>query len=125
MVTNRTETDLQMLYQQHQQHAVVEKYIEELKNGFGLDGVPTARFCANSAWCHIIQLAYNFFVYLKRLALPQSWRSFRIKNIRFRLFAIVGRVVHRARQWVLNLCRSYPYQDVFGKAESAIAALRL
>ena len=43
----------------HRQHAVVELAIRDLKEGAGLDHVPSGNFHANSAWLQCAVLAHN------------------------------------------------------------------
>jgi len=43
----------------HRQHAVVELAIRDLKEGAGLEHVPSGNFHANSAWLQCAVLAHN------------------------------------------------------------------
>ncbi len=43
----------------HRQHAVVELVISDLKEGAGMEHVPSGNFSANSAWLQCAVLAHN------------------------------------------------------------------
>jgi len=43
----------------HRRHTVVELAIRDLKEGAGLEHVPSGNFHANSAWLQCAALAYN------------------------------------------------------------------
>ena len=43
----------------HRRHAVVELAIRDLKEGAGMEHVPSGHFSANSAWLQCAVLAHN------------------------------------------------------------------
>ena len=82
----------------HRQHAVVELAIRDLKEGAGLEHVPSGNFHANSAWLQCAVLAHNM---VRWTAIACK---FRVENqlvvartLRTRLLAIPGRLVNRFR----------------------------
>jgi len=74
---------------------------------------PAAQFGANAAWWQIMILAFNLNSLMKQLALPESWRSKRLKALRFGLINQAGRVVQHARQLLIRLSRQNPIYPVF------------
>lgn len=74
---------------------------------------PSAQFGANAAWWQIMILAFNLNSLMKRLALPESWGSKRLKALRFGLINQAGRVVNHARQLLIRLSSSNPALMLF------------
>jgi hypothetical protein len=74
---------------------------------------PSAQFGANAAWWQIMILAFNLNSLMKRLALPESWGSKRLKALRFGLINQAGRVVNHARQLLIRLSSSNPALMIF------------
>ena len=97
-----------------------EKAIGELKNGFGLHKLPCGQLFANAAFFQIGLLAYNLVQTFKRFALPEGWKTFCIKNLRFRLLCQAAIVVRHARRIVLKLSAAFPNFGVFENARWAI-----
>ena len=56
----------------HRQHAVVELAIRDLKEGAGLEHVPSGNFHANSAWLQCAVLAHNLIRWTATSASPAS-----------------------------------------------------
>jgi len=98
----------------------MEKAIGELKNGFALHWLPCGEFLANAAYFQTALLAYNLARTFKRVALPESWQNFSIKNLRFRLLCHAGVIVSHARQLFLRLSDAFPFYDVFEQARWAV-----
>jgi hypothetical protein len=69
---------------------------------------PSAQFGANAAWWQIMILAFNLNSLMKRMALPESWGSKRLKALRFGLINQAGRVVNHARQLCIRLSSGNP-----------------
>jgi len=104
----------------HNDRGRMEKAIGELKEGFGLDRLPCGQLMANAAYLQICLIAYNLVETFKSCALPQSWRKFEVKNLRFRLLCRAGKLVSHAGQTFLKLARSYAHFDVFERARWAV-----
>ena len=98
----------------------MEKAIGELKHGFGLDKLPSGELFANAAFLQICILAYNLVQLLKCTALPEEWRKYSIKNLRFLLLGQAAVVVRHARRLILKLAEDYPFFDHFQRARWAI-----
>lgn len=100
----------------HRKRAQSENRIKELKWGLGLRKLPCGRLRANAAWARIGALAYNLVEAMRRFALPEGWRRFTLKTLRFRLLRVAGIVVKHARQFILKLPLGYPHFEVFENA---------
>jgi hypothetical protein len=99
-----------------------EKWLGELKNGFGLAKLPCKEFLANAAYFQTSLLAYNLSSAFKLLCLPESWKNFTIKTLRYRLLGQAALVVRHARRLLLKLSESYPYFPVFEQARRSLFA---
>jgi len=104
----------------HNDRGMAEKAIGELKNGFGLDKLPCKELFANAAFFQVGLLAYNLVQTFKRHALPEGWRTFCIKNLRFRLLCQAAIVVRHARRLVMKLSSAFLFFDVFEQARWAV-----
>jgi len=98
----------------------MEKAIGELKNGFGLDKLPCGQLLANAGFLQIAMLAYNLVEIFKQEALPEGWKRFCVKNLRFRLLCQAGIVVRHAGSMALKLSRAFPFFEIFEKARWAV-----
>jgi hypothetical protein len=104
----------------HNGRGTAEKAIGELKHGYGLDKLPCGQLLANAAYFQIVLLAHNLVQTFKRFALPQSWRTFCIKNLRFRLLCQAAIVVRHARRLILKLPEAFPFFREFENARWAV-----
>lgn len=104
----------------HNGRGTAEKAIGELKNGFGLGKLPCGDLMANAAFFQVCLIAYNLVATFKRLALPEGWRTFCIKNLRFRLLCQAALVVSHARRLTLKLASAFPFYEVFESARWAV-----
>jgi hypothetical protein len=104
----------------HNARGTAEKAIGEFKNGFGLRKLPCGQLFANAAFFQIGLLAYNLVQTFKRFALPEGWKTFCIKNLRFRLLCQAAIVIRHARRIVLKLSAAFPNFDVFESARWAV-----
>lgn len=104
----------------HRQHAVVELAIRDLKEGAGLNHVPSGKINANAAWLVLAALAHNLLRWVARLGLDHQGPIV-AKTIRRRLITLPGRITRSARRDLLHLPRRWPWQDDF---MSAVVRLR-
>ena len=81
----------------HRHHAVVELAIRDLKEGAGLEHVPSGNFHANSAWLQCAVLAHNLIRWTAILGDIRVDDELTVaRTIRTRLLALPGRLVNRA-----------------------------
>jgi hypothetical protein len=100
-----------------------ENVNKELSGGFGLSKLPCVERKANAAYFQIALLANTVFCALKHLALPEGWRTWTIKTVRFRLIRLAGLVVRKARYLWLKISQHYPYRDIFEQARCRLLGL--
>lgn len=121
IITNFDESwTTEQLLDHHNDRGTAEKAFGELKNGYGLDKLPCKELFANAAFFQVTLLAYNLVQTFKRYALPEGWRSFGIKNLRFRLLCQAAIVVRHARRLVMKLSANFPFFNVFEQARWAV-----
>lgn len=111
ILTNR-DLPLETLIAWHRQRCNCENHIKELKYGFALNSLPSSDFFVNALYFGIQTLGYNLISALKRIKLPETWRPFTLKTLRFRLIAVPALVVQHARALWLKINRAHPYLPV-------------
>jgi hypothetical protein len=100
-----------------------ENVNKELSGGFGLSKLPCKELRANAAYFQIALLANTVFSAFKHLALPEAWRPWTIKTVRFRLIRLAGLVVRKARYLWLKISDRYPYRGVFEEVRGRLLGL--
>ena len=109
----------------HRRHAVVELAIRDLKEGAGLEHVPSGNFGANSAWLQCAVLAHNLIRWTTMLGdVRVDDQLIVARTIRTRLLAISGRVVNRAGKPTLRLPTNWPWATSFVHALDTLRALQ-
>jgi hypothetical protein len=119
-VTNRSEP-LELVEQEHRQHAVVELAIRDLKDQ-ALAHFPSGRFNANAAWTVIACLAHTLLRWTSAIGLPGT-TIHAARTVRRRLLALAGRLTRSGRRWTLHLSARWPWQHDFIRALARIRAL--
>ena len=109
----------------HRQHAVVELAIKDLKQGAGMEHVPSGNFQANSAWLQCAVLAHNLIRWTAILG------DIRIQNqlivartIRTRHLAVPGRLVNRSGRRHLRMPTNWPTGPAFTAGLDKLRQLR-
>ena len=109
----------------HRQHAVVELAIRDLKEGAGLEHIPSGNFHANSAWLQCAVLAHNL---VRWTAIAGNVRVDNqlvvARTLRTRLLAIPGRLVNRSGRTTLRMPTNWPWAKAFSTALTALRELR-
>ncbi len=85
--------------------------------------LPPKRFGANAAWWVIVILALNLNAVMKHLLLDASWRSRRLKSIRYCLINVPGRVVRHARRLSIRMTRDHPPTELLLDLRARMALL--
>lgn len=109
----------------YDQRGEAENWIKELKEGFGMDWMPCGETYANAVYFRIGVIAYNLFVAMKALSLPNGWRHHRIATVRWRLYQIAGQVFWESRRVRLALATTLDKLRVLmlaGRRTRALAA---
>ena len=109
----------------HRQHAVVELAIRDLKEGAGLEHVPSGNFHANSAWLQTAVLAHNLIRWTTMLgSIRDAEQLIVARTVRTRHLAIPGRLVNRSGRPLLRLPTNWPWKRAFTKALTALRDLQ-
>jgi hypothetical protein len=107
----------------HRQHAVIELDIRDLKEGAGLDHVPSGSFSANGAWLCCAVVAHNLTRWTATIGQAGTVdRRSVARTVRQRLINIPGRLVNHAGAAVLRAPLEWPWRHWF---QQRLAALRL
>ncbi len=113
VITNIYHWDKKAVMRWYSKRGDAENIIKELKNDYSIDKIPTGELLANSAYFQIILLAYNLMKLFTLTILPQAWRRYRLKTLRFIFINIAGVVRRHARQIKLIISEYYIYYDIF------------
>jgi len=100
-----------------------ENVNKELSGGFGLSKLPCREMIANAAYFQMALLADTVFVATKHLVLPESWRTWTIKTVRFRLIRLAAVVARRSRYLWLKISPDYQFREVFEEARWRLLGL--
>jgi hypothetical protein len=108
----------------HRRHAVVELAIRDLKEGAGLEHVPSGQFFANAAWLACAVLAHNLIRWTASLGdLTPDGELPVARTIRVRCIALPGRLVNRSGTHTLRLPSRWPWAHTFLTALGRLRAL--
>jgi len=124
IVTNIRKEAPEGIWRFYNGRANIENMIKEAALGFGLEASPSHWYAGNMAYFQIGMLAYNLTNWFKELALNQNKHKTMIKWIRNHFFLIAGKLVRTGGCLILNLSRSYPWQEEYRKAEARLEALQ-
>ena len=108
----------------HRHHAVVELAIRDLKEGAGLEHVPSGKFFANAAWLACTVLAHNLIRWSAKLGdiTPEDQLTV-ARTIRTRMIALPGRLVNRSGTHTLRLPARWPWAHTFLTALTRLRAM--
>jgi hypothetical protein len=110
----------------HRDHARVELAIRDLKDGAGLEHVPSGRFFANAAWLACAVLAHNLIRWTDQLGGTRHGDQLTIaRTVRTRLLALPGRLVNHSGRPTLRLPADWPWATAFNTALDRIRNLPL
>ncbi|HEY8721136.1 IS1380 family transposase [Pengzhenrongella sp.] len=108
----------------HRQHAVVELAIRDLKEGAGLEHIPSGHFFANGAWLCCAVLAHNLTRWTVTVGQPGPVDQLTVaRTVRTRLIAIPGRLVNHAGKPTLRGPLNWPWRHWFEKRLDALRML--
>ena len=95
----------------HRRHAEVENTIRDLKDGVGLNHLPSGKFTANAAWLTLNVIAHNLARWTSRIGLGETLIT--TKTLRTRYLNLPGRLTPSARRWRLHLPTRWPWAHQF------------
>ncbi len=108
----------------HRAHAVVELDIRDLKEGAGLEHVPSGNFSANSTWLCCAVRAHNLMRWSVTLGQRTPVAERRVaRTVRARLIAVPGRLVNHAGTPTLRGPLNWPWAQWFQRRLGALRAL--
>jgi hypothetical protein len=105
----------------HRQHAVIELDIRDLKEGAGLEHVPSGNFHANGAWLCCAVLAHNLTRWTATLGDPASVGERTVaRTVRQQLINLPARLVNHAGTPVLRGPLDWPWRRWFTRRLDAL-----
>jgi len=113
VITNINHWDKKAVMRWYNKRGDMENVIKELKYDYGMDKISTGELLANSAYFQMVLLAYNLVRLFSLCILPEGWRRYRLKTLRFLFINVAGIVTRHARRKVLLLDSMYPFFTVF------------
>lgn len=94
-----------------------------LKHDLAGGQLPSSLHGVNAAWWAVSVLAFNLNSIMKRLAFLEQWQTKRLKNVRYHLIDLPGRVIRHARALIIRLAASHPANELLITARARILAL--
>ena len=109
----------------HRAHAVIELAIRDMKEGAGLEHMPSGHFFANAAWLVCAALAHNLVRWTARLGelTPQD-QLVVARSVRTRYLGVPGRLVNRSGVPTLRGPTRWPWAATFVHAVERLRALQ-
>jgi Transposase DDE domain group 1 len=108
----------------HRSHARVELAIKDLKEGAGLEHIPSGNFSANAAWLVCAALAHNLIRWSALLGeLTPDDQLVVARTIRTRYLSIPGRLITRSGRPTLRTPLEWPWATTFARALALLRAL--
>ena len=108
----------------HRAHATVELDIRDLKEGSGLEHLPSGSFDANSAWLQCAVLAHNLTRWTVTIGEPTPVEHRTVaRTVRFQLINVPGRMVNHAGTPTLRAPLHWPWQEWFHRRLDTLRAL--
>jgi hypothetical protein len=108
----------------HREHARVELAIRDLKEGAGLDHVPSGHFFANAAWLLCAALAHDLIRWSAMLGEITGVEHFTVaRTVRTRFFSVPGRLVSRSGVPTLRAPLEWPWAEPFLRALTLLRGL--
>lgn len=104
----------------HREHATVELAIRDLKEGAGLEHIPSGHYHANAAWLACAMLAHNLGIWTTLIGggVPVTNRTRRT-----RLISLAAVIVNRSGRMLLRLPARWPWATEFHATLKAVRAL--
>ena len=108
----------------HRAHATVELAIKDLKEGAGMEHVPSGNFNANAAWLVCAALAHNLIRWSATLGeITPEDHLVVARTVRTRFLSIPGRLVRPGGKPILRAPLEWPWAEAFSRALDRLRAL--
>ena len=109
----------------HRRHAVVELAIRDLKEGAGLEHVPSGNFSANGAWLCCAVLAHNLIRWTTTVGRAGPVTELTVaRTVRTQLIAMPARLVNRSGTPTLRCPTDWPWARQFAEILTRLRALQ-
>lgn len=109
----------------HREHATVELDIRDLKEGAGLEHVPSGNFHANSAWLQCAVLAHNLIRWTAAIGQEATVVERVVaRTFRTRLIDMPGRLVNHAGTPVLRGPLNWPWRNWFSRRLATLRSVQ-
>jgi hypothetical protein len=109
----------------HRNHATVELAIKDLKEGSGLEHVPSGHFSANCAWLLCTVLAHDLIRWTAILGeMTPAGQLVVARTVRTCVLSVPGRLVSRSGRSTLRAPVDWPWAGVFERAIALLRALQ-
>jgi hypothetical protein len=125
IATGMIDQSVQEVVWRYNKRAEIENHIKEIKNGFGMDRMPSGEFLANAVHFGIGIMTYNLFIAQRLFVMPEPWRAKTIKSLRWLLIEVAGRVVHHGRRVILKVATSLDKYRIYLEMRRRTYALLL
>lgn len=119
-ITNRDDLDTIEADQFHRDHATCELAIRDLKEGTGLEHIPSGHYGANCAWLACAVLAHNLGHWITQLAGQAPITN---RTRRTQLIALAAVLVNRSGQPTLRFPARWPWARHVDQTLTALRAL--
>ena len=123
IVTNRDIEGSALIGWLHERCGKSEEAHSIMKEDLAGGKLPSSDFGENAAWWWIMILALNLNSAMKHLVLTESWKTKRMKALRFSLISLPGRIIKGARQLVIRITQGHPSLSVLLQARQRIMEL--
>jgi hypothetical protein len=125
VLTDLVDPDTAAMDRFHRAHATVELAIRDLKEGAGLEHVPSGNFSANSAWLCCAVLAHNLVRWTATTSVAPTVETVLTvaRTVRVRLLAMPARLVNRSGTPTLRAPTRWPWATHFRERLAALRAL--
>lgn len=121
--TTNLDLNPEAVWRFYEGRAAIEPRIRELREDFTLRKIPTASFQANALYWEIIRLAYNLVTAFQRTCLPDSWQSYTLQQLRFKLFLLPAELTRPQNRPTLRLRESPEIERLAATILAKIATL--
>lgn len=87
----------------YNERATIENHISGIKNGIGLERLPSGDFKGNAVYFAIGIMTYNLFQAQKALTMPEEWKNKTIKSIRWMFVETPAKLIEHGRRIILKI----------------------
>jgi hypothetical protein len=123
IVTNRDTEGNVLINWLHERCGKSEEAHSIMKEDLAGGRLPSSDFGGNAAWWWIMILALNLNSAMKQLVLTQSWKTKRMKGLRFSLINLPGRIIKGAGQLAIRIAQGHPSLTILIEARQRIMEL--